>query len=107
MKHDPDRYATHYWLHQNLKRKGRLLIGASTNLNSTLTGDIHKCPMGRKLGVTSTSKRLAAIFYWKGTENYITNYPELSKPLPIPTTSCTDLEINYTEELRRSFNNKF
>ncbi|GKD20076.1 reverse transcriptase [Tanacetum coccineum] len=48
-----------------LKRKGRIMVGNNVELRKQLVAYFHESAVGGHSGVLVTTKKLAAVFYWK------------------------------------------
>ena len=54
------------WQHQQLRRKGKLVVGNDTTFKLDLLRYFHSSSTGGHSGVHSTMARLSAVVYWKG-----------------------------------------
>jgi len=92
----------HYtWQHDELRRKGRLVVGNNSLLRKEILQWLYASASGGHLGVNATIKRVKAVVYWKGLNVDIKHFiqccttcqqnksdtaasPGLLQPLPIP-----------------------
>ena len=58
------------WEDGILKRKGKVVVGADTYLRKQLIGHFHGDAIGGHYGVHVTTKKLGAVFYWKGLRKW-------------------------------------
>ena len=111
-----------YLWHQGmLYRKGRLVVGAITDLRQQLLQLFHDSAIGGHSGIRVTKKRLSSLVYWKGLTKDVRNYirncvicqrnkPDLSppagllQPLPIPQAIWEDISMDFIEGLPKSRN---
>ena len=56
----------HTWNHNELRRKGRLVVGKDLTLRTNLLQWIHVDPTSGHLGREATLKRLKSVVYWRG-----------------------------------------
>ncbi|GJY44390.1 reverse transcriptase [Tanacetum coccineum] len=54
-----------------LKRKGRIMVGNNVELRKQLVAYFHESAVGGHSGVLVTTKKLAAVFYWKGLKKMV------------------------------------
>ncbi|KAJ7946901.1 Ty3/gypsy retrotransposon protein [Quillaja saponaria] len=102
-----------------LRRKGRLVVGADEVLRKELLELFHSSPGGGHSGMYATSKRISGIFYWKGLQKEVRNfvrtcevcqrfktenvaYPGLLQPLPIPHRNWSSISLDFIDGLLRS-----
>jgi len=84
-----------------LRRKGKLVVGFDDTLKTIILQWVHASPQGGHSGRDATLKRLKQLFYWKGMNKAVQRfirqctvcqtckydnsaYPGLLQPLPIP-----------------------
>ncbi|GKA38754.1 ty3-gypsy retrotransposon protein [Tanacetum coccineum] len=89
------------WSVGQLRRKGKLMVGANDEIRRKLVDHFHSSTEGGHLGVVVTTQRLKNWFYWKGMRKTVKQrvsqcdichrnkadlaaYPGLLQPLPIP-----------------------
>lgn len=89
------------WTNNQLRWKGRLVVGNDPQLRKQIMGLWHATPQGGHSGMDATIKRLQSLFYWKtliqDVREFINRcdifqrhkydasaYPGLLQPLPIP-----------------------
>lgn len=107
------------WENGELRRKGRLVVGADENLRNKIVALMHDSPLGGHSGVQATLKRLKSMFFWKHMQRDVRNYirqcgvcqrckPILQKPagllqpLPIPGAIWVDISMDFIEGLPKS-----
>ncbi|GJV02666.1 putative mitochondrial protein [Tanacetum coccineum] len=90
------------WHDQQLRRKGKWVVGADDQLRKTMVVHFHTSAIGGHSGVQATLKRIRAFFYWKGMRKMVKEivrtcdvcqrnkadlsaYPGLLQPLPTQT----------------------
>ncbi|KAF2301140.1 hypothetical protein GH714_020356 [Hevea brasiliensis] len=66
LKLDSNSHKHYTWLHDTLKRKGKLVVGDDPVLKTRLLQFFHDSSLGGHSGVTVTIKRLSNVVYWKG-----------------------------------------
>nr|GFA35570.1 putative mitochondrial protein [Tanacetum cinerariifolium] len=114
--------ATWYtWSANELRRKGKLVVGNDEKLRLKLVFHFPKSHIGGHSGVHATMKRLAAYFCWKGLKKMVKQqiylcdicqrnkpnlaaYPRLLQPLQILTKVWQDISIDFIEALPLSQN---
>jgi len=91
----------HTWHHNELRRKGRLVVGKDAALRTDLLQWIHVGPTSGHSGQEATLKRLKSVVYWRGmtkdVKMFVLNcevcqkceydkstYLGLLQPLPVP-----------------------
>ncbi|GJZ09111.1 retrotransposable element Tf2 [Tanacetum coccineum] len=110
----------HYtWHNQQLRRKGKLMVGNDEVLRKELLQQVHRGSVGGHSGVKVTTHKLCSMFYWKKMrkevkqfvrdceicQRYKPNleaYPGLLQPLPIPTSIWTSISMDIIEGLPKS-----
>ena len=111
---------SHYtWQNDQLRRKGRLVIGKDDKLRSELLHLYHNSPEGGHSGAAVTMKRLGSVVYWKGLKKDVRSFvrhchicqqfkteqvasPGLLQPLPIPDKVWFDISMDFIEGLPNS-----
>lgn len=110
----------HYtWTNQQLRRKGKLVVGSDIGLRNKIIALWHASSVGGHSGIHVTYKKLKSMFYWKHLHQHVvdfvagcdtcqrykpdlTAYPGLLQPLPIPTRVWTDISMDFIESLPKS-----
>ena len=54
------------WENDQLRRKGKLMVGADDELKLELLSYFHNSATGGHSGIEATMRRISAIVYWKG-----------------------------------------
>ncbi|GJU75008.1 retrotransposable element Tf2 [Tanacetum coccineum] len=107
------------WTANELRRKGKLVVGNDEQLRLKLISHFQSSPTGGHSGVHATMKRLAAYFYWRGLKKMVkkeinlcdvcqrnksglSTYPGLLQPLQIPLWQ--DISMDFIEALPMSQN---
>ncbi|GJU00390.1 putative mitochondrial protein [Tanacetum coccineum] len=85
---DPNSNCKYTWVDEQLKRKGRLVVGNNESLKQQITTYFYKGPLGGHSGVHVTTKKLADMFFWKGLKKM---------PLPIHTHVRSEIFIDFIE----------
>ncbi|GMI90769.1 hypothetical protein HRI_002746200 [Hibiscus trionum] len=66
LKNGSGKHSKYAWDGRQLKRKGKLVVGANADLRRELIEYFHASPIGGHSGAHATVKRLGALMYWKG-----------------------------------------
>lgn len=99
-----------------LRRKGKLVVGANTVLKSKIMNLIHCSPVGGHSGSLVTYKKIAELVYWKGMHKDVRNFVRscdtcqlnkydptnpvgLLQPLPIPERIWDEVSMDFIEGL--------
>ena len=107
------------WQNQQLKRKGKLVVGNNSELRADILHYFHNSPTGGHSGVHPTMAHISEVLYWKGLKKQVRQYvrecsicqqckydsaayPGLLQPLPIPSTVWTDISMDFIEKLPKS-----
>ncbi|RVW58447.1 Transposon Ty3-I Gag-Pol polyprotein [Vitis vinifera] len=116
---DPSAYPKYSWRGEELRRKGKLVVGVNEQLRREILNSFHDSPTGGHSGVYVTTKRISAVVYWKGLRKFVREYvrncsvcqrfkPEnkpysgLLQPLPVPEGVFTDITMDFIEGLPKS-----
>jgi len=109
----------HYtWENNELRRKGRLVVGIDGILRKKILQWLHASAEGGHSGMNATMKRVKAVVYWKGLNKDIKHFiqrcsvcqqnkydtaatPSLLQPLPIPQTIWQHITMDFIEGLPR------
>ncbi|MCI13162.1 Ty3/gypsy retrotransposon protein, partial [Trifolium medium] len=62
------------WIRNELRRKGKLVVGSDVALKNTILDWLHSSSAGGHSGRDSTSARIKSIFFWKGMMKDIQNF---------------------------------
>ncbi|GJU05072.1 putative mitochondrial protein [Tanacetum coccineum] len=99
-----------------LKRKGRVVVGNDLELRKELIKYFHNEAIGGHSRVYVSTKKLNAVFYWKGLKKMVKQwvrecdifqrqkpdlsaYPRLIQPLPIPERVWIEVTMDFIEKL--------
>lgn len=94
-------YKKYTWQNGQLRRNGKLMVGADNGLRDELLQYFHSSTTGGHSGISATMRRIAGVVYWKGMKNSVRQFvsncqvcqqnkydtsasPGLLQPLPIP-----------------------
>lgn len=100
------------WKNDQLRRKGKLVVGQDAALRVQLIQHFHADPVGGHSGVLVTLKKLETVLYWKGMRKQVKQwvrdcdicqrykpdlsaYPGLLQPLPIPTQVWQEISMDF------------
>ncbi|GJS95902.1 retrotransposon-related protein [Tanacetum coccineum] len=107
------------WSVGQLRRKGKLMVGANDEIRRKLVDHFHSSAEGGHSGVVATTQRLKNWFYWKGMRKTVKQrvsqcdichrnkadlaaYPGLLQPLPIPHKIWVDISMDFIDGLPMS-----
>ena len=107
------------WQNNQLRLKGKLLVGADDQLRADLLSYFHSSAQGGHSGMAATMKRIIAVVYWKGLKKSVRQFirecevcqtckydnaasPGLIQPLPIPDRIWSDISLDFIEGLPKS-----
>ena len=107
------------WQGEQLRRKGKLMVGADSDLRLELLKYFHSSAEGGHSGVEATMRRISAVIYWKRLKRVVREFvrscticqkykydnaasPGLLQPLPIPDKIWTDISMDFIEGLPKS-----
>ena len=63
---DATAFTKYQLINGQLRRKGKLVVGADDSLKTKLLHWVHSSPLGGHSGRDATLKKLKQLFYWKG-----------------------------------------
>ncbi|GJX87225.1 retrotransposon-related protein [Tanacetum coccineum] len=110
----------HYiWSNNQLRRKGKLVVGQDTDLRLSLITHLHCDSTGGHSGVFATTQIIQGFCYWrklkKQVKEFVTlcvtcqrtkadlsSYPGLLQPFPIPKLIWTEISMDFVEGLSNS-----
>ncbi|CAJ2638126.1 unnamed protein product [Trifolium pratense] len=119
LQKDPKSHPKFSWVRNELRRRGKLVIGANHDIKLSILSWLHDSAIGGHSGRDVTLSRIRSLFYWKGMAKDVLNYvrncgicqkskpdlaasPGLLQPLPIPTLIWTDISMDFIEGLPKS-----
>ena len=74
LQQDPQMNSKYSWIGDQLRRKGRLVVGNDQNLRLQIVHLFHDSSSGGHSGIHATYKRLSSLFYWPNMEKQIRQY---------------------------------
>ena len=119
LQNSHDKSSKYSWHGSQLRRKGKLVIGADESLRKELLTLFHNSPAGGHFGAEATMQRLSSFCYWKGLKKHVREFvrscsicqqfkydhtasPGLLQPLPIPERVWSDISMDFLEGLPNS-----
>lgn len=119
LQQDASSHPKFSWHNNELRRKGKLVVGEHSDLNRVIPRWLHDSSFGGHSGRDATAARVKSLFFWKGMnkdiQNYIREcdvcqrskpdlaaYPGLLQPLPIPTKIWDQISMDFIEGLPSS-----
>lgn len=82
LQNDPKSHSKYTWFNNELRRKGKLLIGNKPELELIILKWLHDSFVGGHSGRDITASRVKSLFYWKGMNKEIQNYIRSCDVLP-------------------------
>lgn len=119
VQRNPQSHPHYSWSHDQLRRKGRLVVGSDPQLRSKIMQWLHTSAQGGHSGVEATYQRVKSLFFWSGMKTDIATfikrcptcqrckyetaaYPGLLQPLPIPERVWEEVSMDFIEGLPKS-----
>ncbi|MCH81746.1 Ty-3/gypsy retroelement polyprotein [Trifolium medium] len=119
LQQNPTSHPKFTWIRNELRRKGKLVIGSDPTLKAAIFHWLHDSALGGHSGRDVTAARIKSLFFWKGMAKEIQSYvrncgvcqrnksdlsasPGLIQPLPIPAKIWTDISMDFIEGLPTS-----
>lgn len=119
VQNNPSSHPKYSWHNDELRRRGKLVIGANSDLKKVVFEWLHNSSFGGHSGRDVTTARIKSLFFWKGIykeiQNYIREcavcqknkpdlaaYPGLLQPLPIPSKIWDQISMDFIEGLPSS-----
>ncbi|GJY52038.1 putative mitochondrial protein [Tanacetum coccineum] len=107
------------WANQELRRKGRLVVGNGQSLKIELLKQFHEGSVGGHSRVRTTTNKICSVFYWKKLRKHVKQlvlefhicqrykldlaaYPGLLQPLPISTRIWSNISMDFIDSLPKS-----
>ncbi|PKA61698.1 putative mitochondrial protein [Apostasia shenzhenica] len=104
------------WKNQQLRRKGKLVVGSDSELRFHIVQMMHADATGGHSGAYATMKRIKTVFHWRGINKLVramikqcevcqrskydaSAYPGFLQPLPIPNKAWSDISMDFIEGL--------
>ncbi|KAF8413570.1 hypothetical protein HHK36_001561 [Tetracentron sinense] len=102
LKREPMTHPGYSWTHDQLRFKGRLVVGPNTDLRTRLLQSAHDSPLGGHSGVYKTVSRIKRTFHWTGLKadvrTYIADSPDLEA---IVHDGCGEEESNSHKKAKK------
>ena len=64
-------HSKYSWENEQLRRKGKLLVGANDQLRNDLLAYFHSFHQGGHSGIEAIMKRIGEVVYWKGLKKVV------------------------------------
>ncbi|GJT48768.1 ty3-gypsy retrotransposon protein [Tanacetum coccineum] len=107
------------WANQELRRKGKLVVGDDQVLRTNLLKQFHEGSVGGHSGVSITTHKIFSVFYRKKLRKQVkqmvmecdtcqrnkvdfSTYPGLLQPLPMPATIWSSISMDFVQGLPKS-----
>ena len=116
---DPQSHKNFTYEQEQLRRKGRVVVGNNAALQQQILELFHSSGLGGHSGVHATYQRIASILYWRGLWKAVREFvrncgicqqykrenvasPGLLQPLPIPKSIFSDVSMDFIKGLPKS-----
>jgi hypothetical protein len=71
VRKDANSHPAYAWVNKTLLRKGKVVVGRDSQLQTKLTSFYHDSAAGGHSGATVTAKRLGQVFYWRKLQKLV------------------------------------
>ena len=116
---DPKSHPSYTFINEELRRKGKLVVGNDVNIKTHIFRWLHDSAIGGHSGRDATLHRIKSLFFWSKmsleVQNYVRNCdvcqknkyenvakPGLLNPLPIPNGVWESVSLDFIEGLPQS-----
>lgn len=119
LQQNSHRHPKFTWYNEELRRKGKLVIGSNNDLKLLILKWLHDSPIGGHSGRDVIAAQVKSLFFWKGMAKDIQQYvqncdvcqrckpdlaasPGLLQPLPVPNKVWDGISMDFIEGLPNS-----